>query len=324
MKKFLGKMILFLLPVVLYLAAFVMLEPINYFGLSLVGASISTEPLVGMRRAMRGGIKNILLGDSRTSHFDVDYLEQVTGIRYCNQDFGGASLKEEIDLFWWTAKYNDLENVILQTSFWTMNKGYAADRIPALVPVAENPLQYLFTWDYHMRAWKHAEELLLGSRNTSYVYTAGEQAENLRYYAQEVIYPGAEHYEINFENIEALQEIAVYCRENDITFTVIFPPMDTSIWELVIEPLDLFDEMTTYKAAISEFAVVYDMEYPEMDAYTSLDYADGFHMIGMQDGIDYKASNFKQRYSALADYLDQMYNGKTEHMKIWRNGIVTE
>ena len=322
MKRFCKKIVILLLPLVLYYAAFIMMDPFNYFDLSFKETFLSsTEPLPKMRQVMRGNIQNVLLGDSRTSHFDTDYLYEITGDQYYNLGFGGASLKEEIDLFWWAAKYNKLEKVVLQTGFWTVNKGYAGDRIPSLQSVAENPIRILLNWSCHKASWKHLKTIYSKSGGPL-VYTDEERAENLRYYAEEIIYPVAAKYETDWDDIEALRDIGQYCEENGITFIVIFPPLDQSIWDIVITPLGLYEEMELAKKTISEFAVVYDMEYPEMDAYSQGDYVDGFHMNGMQDGVDYGADDFVEKYPALTDYLDQMYNGKTEHMHIWRDGKI--
>ena len=59
-----------------------------------------------------------------------------------------------------------------------------------------------------------------------------------------------------------------------------------------------------------------------MDAYESSDYADGFHMMGMQNGVDYTDPAFESEYPALADYLKGMYSFTSEHMRVWRDGQV--
>lgn len=322
MKKYIQKMFLIMLPVILWCILFVAFEPYNYWGLLQTDRTSTTSmPLARMRKAMRDGYENILLGDSRTSHFHPGYIEKATGIAYCNLGFGGATLQEEIDLFWWAAERQPVKKVMLQTGFWTINESYNLDRINALKDIADNPMRFISTMNYHTEALKQMKEWLKNAPDIPPVYTDEERAENKRYYAEKIIYPGVKDFRIDWDRIAQLKEIAEYCSENDIEFVVILPPLDSSIWDLVIAPLGLEKQMNEYKQAISQFAVVYDMEYPEMDAYPSAVFDDGFHLTGLQE-LDCSSPDTAEKYPAIVDYVDQMYNGKTDHMHIWQDGHI--
>ena len=110
-------MLILLIPVIIYMALFIVFEPYEYFSKRVDGReNITTSPLQAMRAAMAGEVKDLLLGDSRTAHFDTRYLNSVTGKNYFNLAFGGASMEEAIELFYWADRYNDLESVSLQIS----------------------------------------------------------------------------------------------------------------------------------------------------------------------------------------------------------------
>ena len=322
-KKFVKKVLILFIPVIVYMAMFIAFEPYEYFGRRVDGReNITTSPLQAMRAAMRGDVKDLLLGDSRTAHFDTRYLDSVTGKNYFNLAFGGASMEESIELFYWADRYNDLDSVSIQISFYTINQKYNLNRIPDMEDYCTDPLRFMFTWDYHADTWKELYNRIRGIKDLAPMYTDEEREENFRVYALESIYPMTEGYGINYDMIEKLRDMAEYCEGKGIQLNVIMAPMDRSLWEYVVKPLDLYDEMDEYKRLISEFAVIYDMEYEEMDAYVTSDYADGFHMMGMQNGVDYTSPSFETDYPALADYLKGMYSFSSDHMRIWKNGKV--
>ena len=72
---------------------------------------------------------NLIIGDSRLAHFDMDLVDSLTGQSWQNLAFGGASLKECVDL----ANYvldsgNQVDRILFELSFYTLNSSYNTDR----------------------------------------------------------------------------------------------------------------------------------------------------------------------------------------------------
>ena len=95
-KSILKKLALLLIPVYLWFAFFVAFEPNNYFGLK--SGTSSSQPVARVRAYEQEPGTRLMIGDSRLAHFDLDLVEELTGTRWQNLAFGGASLKESIDL----------------------------------------------------------------------------------------------------------------------------------------------------------------------------------------------------------------------------------
>ena len=163
MRKLLGRLCLFLLPVALYLALFVAFEPYNYFGLR-AGATDTNQPIYRVRSYLQQPENVIFLGDSRMAHLDMELAGEILGTPCSNLAFGGASEQEMIDLFWFAAEENpNLERVYLEVSFYTMNRYYDKDRAGNIRTVAENPLAYMLNLSYNLEMLANLKNTLTGT-----------------------------------------------------------------------------------------------------------------------------------------------------------------
>ena len=96
MKHIIKKLALLFVPVYLWFAFFVAFEPNNYFGIKKTASS--SQPVARVRAYEQSPGTNLIIGDSRLAHFDMDLVDSLTGQSWQNLAFGGASLKECVDL----------------------------------------------------------------------------------------------------------------------------------------------------------------------------------------------------------------------------------
>ena len=96
MKNILKKLALLMIPVLLWFTFFVAFEPNNYFGLK--ASASSSQPVARVRAYQQEPGTNLILGDSRLAHFDMALVDELSGRNWQNLAFGGASLKETLDL----------------------------------------------------------------------------------------------------------------------------------------------------------------------------------------------------------------------------------
>lgn len=146
-----------------FFAAF---EPNNYFGLKASATSSQPVARVPGPTSQEPGT-NLILGDSRLAHFDMARVEQVSGKAWQNLAFGGASLKETLDL----ADYvldsgNQVDSLLVEVSFYTLNAGYNTDRFQALEETLNNPLAYCLNLEYNVNALTVAMDTLKGTPDT--------------------------------------------------------------------------------------------------------------------------------------------------------------
>lgn len=162
MKKIWLKLLCLALPFLLYFGAFLYFEPYDYFGLK-GGAQNEDSVITRVRGYLNDPQDSILLGDSRMAHFDLDLVAQVTGRPWSNLAFGGASMNESIDLFYLAAQRNpDLKECVFEVSFYTLRQGDARNRMQAIETVVENPLAYLFNFNYNADMLNNALLILSG------------------------------------------------------------------------------------------------------------------------------------------------------------------
>ncbi len=163
MKKFFAKLALAFLPVVAYLCFFVAFEPNNYFGLHPVSENTSSI-ISKLRTFQRTGGTAIILGDSRLAQFDPAIVEDAAGESFINLAFGGASLEESIDLFYYAVGENpEINRVVLGLSFYTLNTNYgSASRTATIKTQLQNPLAYIFNLEYNINTMQNFVYILQG------------------------------------------------------------------------------------------------------------------------------------------------------------------
>lgn len=290
--KFFGKLALALLPVAAWLCFFIAFEPNDYFGLR--GEGSLNAPVSRIRAYENDMTNNVILGDSRMAHFDMELVEEVSDEAWSNVSYGGASLDESIDEFYYLYELNpDIQNVVFGVSFYTLNNNYrTVNRMATVKTQLENPAAYLFNLEYNINALTvFKDEVLLGLPDVEetaehtpdeYVDENGEALpfrSDLIDYAENSLAPVCENYAVNEAALERLLELAAFCEEHGVNFTVVFPPMDESVRVLVAQPNGIDDTMADVLARLADAGVrVLDYEWENDPGYPDTAYYDGFHL----------------------------------------------
>lgn len=290
--KFFGKLALALLPVAAWLCFFIAFEPNDYFGLR--GEGSLNAPVSRIRAYENDMTDNVILGDSRMAHFDMELVEEVSGEAWSNVSYGGASLDESIDEFYYLYELNpDIQNVVFGVSFYTLNNNYrTVNRMATVKTQLENPAAYLFNLEYNINALTvFKDEVLLGLPDVEETaeHTPDEYVDenggalpfrsDLIDYAENSLAPVCENYAVNEAALERLLELAAFCEEHGVNFTVVFPPMDESVRVLVAQPNGIDDTMADVLARLADAGVrVLDYEWENDPGYPDTAYYDGFHL----------------------------------------------
>lgn len=290
--KFFGKLALALLPVAAWLCFFIAFEPNDYFGLR--GEGSLNAPVSRIRAYENDMTDNVILGDSRMAHFDMELVEEVSGEAWSNVSYGGASLDESIDEFYYLYELNpDIQNVVFGVSFYTLNNNYrTVNRMATVKTQLENPAAYLFNLEYNINALTvFKDEVLLGLPDVEETaeHTPDEYVDenggalpfrsDLIDYAENSLAPVCENYAVNEAALERLLELAAFCEEHGVNFTVVFPPMDESVRVLVAQPNGIDGTMAGVLARLADAGVrVLDYEWENDPGYPDTAYYDGFHL----------------------------------------------
>ena len=313
MKHILRRAAPLFLPVLVWLAFFIAFEPNNYFGLK--PATSSTQPVARVREYQADPGRNLILGDSRLAHIDMDQAARVSGRQWQNLAFGGASLKETLDL----ADYildsgNPVDELVLSVSFYTLNQNYNTDRFQQLETTLENPVAYCLNLEYNVNALTVFLDTVRGTPDAvetgewgpaDYVGDDGETLPvhyKLYVYPQSLI-PRCLDWSLS-DQFDRIARLAQRCRQQGVTLTVVLPPMADNVLTEVCEPYGIDTAMEQQVLPqLKDWAGEYgfrllDYEWedrPDFDNDTQ--FYDGFHLDevhGLPQWVEMLFSQLKQ------------------------------
>lgn len=290
MNKFFGKIFLASIPFLVYIALFVKYEPYNYWGIKPEKSGNWATPLARVREFMRHPSENIILGDSRMNHFDLDSVEEQTGVKYANLSTGGQAYNLSLQLYEWAKSKTNIQSLIVDASFYQIRKGNMSPSAEPVFLIAEEPLTYFVTRDYVIEAFdlcyndikkyfgKDVDDI-----KTDTEMSDGKYRGDLIHYATQNIYPGCQNYSIGEEQMEYITQIVDDVKEQGGKVIIVIPPIQESIWDYVIRPLELEADMAKYKEILIQHATLYDGEWISEFSMNQDIYADGFHFL-LEDG----------------------------------------
>ena len=255
MKNILKKSALLAIPVVVWFAFFVAFEPNNYFGLK--ASASSSQPVARVRAYQQAPGTNLILGDSRLAHFDMELVDSLSGQNWQNLAFGGASLKETLDL----ADYvldsgHEVDTLLVEVSFYTLNAGYNTDRFATLEKTLENPLAYCLNLEYNVNALTVAMDSLRGTPDTieSGDWTAEDHLADdgtvlplhrKLYDYTATITPRCKNWALNTDQFERLHTLAERCQAEGVRLIVVLPPMADNVRTEVCDVFGITAAMQT-------------------------------------------------------------------------------
>ncbi|MEA4911439.1 MAG: hypothetical protein VB092_02350 [Oscillospiraceae bacterium] len=300
MFRFFKKFALFCVPFVLALAFFAAFEPYDYW--LLRGECLyMCRSLNSVRRLQTGECENIILGNSLMANLNESYIEDVSDIDYDNLAYGGATMDEIVDQFWYAAQHNDLQRVVIGLNFYIMNSNYRSGRWAGIQSDGEHPLDFIGDFGYWTEAFDNArtkaqnlaadalgrEELYLHVDDPSSLQQdtqpdmtrdADGDRENIKTYAG-IIFDQTEGYDAGGRYVDDLVEIAAYCSDNGIELTFVMMNCHKLIWEKVVYPRQLDGYINYYKRALKSCANVIDFEFDNDYSRNDAIFLDGFHMV---------------------------------------------
>lgn len=300
MKHILKCLALLLAPILAYFCLFAAFDPNNYFGLH--ATTNSQAPISRLQEFQRQPGERLILGDSRYAHFDMAQVQQVSGEDWQNLAFGGASLRECIDLLNWVLDSGHIpQQVVFGLSFYTINDSYDTDRMSNLEQTLSNPMAYLFNLEYNVNMLTNIQQIVTGQTDADetgdWVYPQDYTAQDGTVYPVHTLlaeYPQAlatkcRSWQVNQEQLDRLYEAAARCQQLGVELTIVLAPMadnvKTEICDVYGQPQSITQQMEQtvlpqlhQQAAQLGFAVL-DYEWdnrPAMEDDTQ--FFDGFHL----------------------------------------------
>lgn len=231
LKLLIRKLALFFLPFVLFGTVIAFIDPYGLVGGPTPFPSSDKEsislplnyPMWKMVAFRRKPVSNILLGDSRMMSVDPEVIEEVSGQEFFNFAYGGGSLREAIDTFWFAAGRTRLDKACFGINLNNYSSYDNKDRVTEVSAILDNPLLYLVNLNVLDASWK-----LVWSRVSGNPVRIGRPPESReqfwRHQIDVVTREMLTNYRYPTEYHGKLMEIRDYCLEEGIALSfLVFP-----------------------------------------------------------------------------------------------------
>ena len=284
LRRFVRRGLLFCVPFVLYAAFIVAVDPFEYFDVShlvdshykqLTAAKLH-YPLWRTIHFRRDPKPNIVLGDSRMDQMKAPDIEAVSGEPWFNFAYGGGTVPELVETFWFATRTTKLERVTIGLSLVNMNAFQNKDRFPESQSMLANPLLYAIN-RVVLRA------AVLGARSQLTGQEFRPEQPNMdretfwRFQLGEAIATHYGRYRYSEEYLDKLREIARHCAENGIELTFVIPPTNVENQAKVAE-FGLTETAATFDRDIHALGKVIDFDFPNDFTRDRDNFADPVHL----------------------------------------------
>jgi hypothetical protein len=277
--------LVFGLPFCLYALFILLADPFDFLGASRaipddvkLQTSFQLNPcLWKMNEFRRAPRENVLLGDSRMMSLHSERIKELTGADFYNFAYGGASLREIIDTFWFAAGRVPLRRVYVGLNLTVYNDYNYTDRTKTYTTIERDPALYFVNrtvlesalYGTYSRLTK--TDLKLGTPTLDREAFWRDQLEhgNAGYY-RSYVYPARYKKE--------LEKVAAYCREHGVELAFVIFPSQVEAQRLIADyRLEAANE--AFRRDLAALAPVYDFDYENDITANKENYSDPNHFV---------------------------------------------
>lgn len=236
MKRFIINSLIFLVPFCLYCLWIILIDPFNYLNRSGLisdeqkeAVVMDIEPHLYKMIAFRNAPNNNwVIGDSRTNGL----YEVMNHENWSNLAYGGASLKEMIQSFWWATSIHQPDTVLMGINLSLYNKYNKRFWVEETISRKSN----FFSYAFNNYTFKAAYSLVMaGEQAGDSAPEADDSADKIYFWEQKLKGVDKFYGKMAYpdEYFSQLKEISVYCKKNDIKLIFWIPPLHQDYQELV-------------------------------------------------------------------------------------------
>lgn len=292
LRLFWKRTLFFLSPIIVIIGVIVLADPYNYYrATSFIPQEVKLAtsykfhyPLWKTIGYERSPIENILLGDSRTDALGTVSVEQVTGEKWYNFAYGGATVPEIVETFWYANSLIKLKKVYIGLNFNQMNRYKRMNRVAEARKIMEQPLQYPFNktvlkaFVYNIYYAITGDDPKIGvpdmPPDSFWAFQLKSSAEN--YYAA---------FRYGEEFMDDLREIAAYSKEHGIELVIFIPPTHTDLQQRIAD-FGLSGENRRWIDELQSFARVINLDVPDEFTLDRNNFKDPFHTKDPQEVVN--------------------------------------
>ncbi|WP_299797914.1 hypothetical protein [uncultured Maribacter sp.] len=226
MKKFILNCIYFIIPFIVYVIIVLIINPYNYENFQCVQLphkekiAKSVEPhLFKIIDFENNPTSNILLGDSRSNSLALE----IKSTKWSNLAYGGGSLKEVIETFWWAKDIVKLDTVLVGINLNLYNKYNKRFWVEETLELKKNIFSYAFSRHTSKATFLNIKSMFI-EEEISLHKTKMSKDKFWRYQLNVTGPKFYTHFAYPTEYYRDLKEISQYCIKNDIKLIFWVPP----------------------------------------------------------------------------------------------------
>jgi len=284
MKQFIGKLMGFSIPFILWLVIVAFVDPYNYINrktskvIDPLKKDISFELNFALYELLEYKYEpnqSIILGDSRARLLRSKMLNKYSERSFSNLAYSGGSINEIVKTFWLVANEQKLNDVYIGLNFDLYNKYNQMDRVTEAESIMKNFFSYAFS-TYSFKA----TFLILKSVITGHKVTLGRPKTSKEIFWKHQLNVSAKKYYSKYkypsEYYNELRKISKYCNTNNINLVFFIPPTHTDL-QYKVKEYHLQDQETKFKNDLMTLGDLYDFNYPSNLTVNKNNFIDPYH-----------------------------------------------
>jgi hypothetical protein len=285
MKNFLIRLLIYVIPLPLFLCCILIIDPFNYFDISHFitdgtkhNISRKLNPqLWKMLEYKHLRTNSIILGDSRSDLIDTEHIRQLSGKDVYNFSYGGGTLLDMIETFWYADGLTDLKEVYIGINFNLYNDFEKNNNVAQAKSISRNFFSYSFSKVVFKTALESikkqyfVKDLQIGIPEMDFEGFWKYQLDvNAKRFYQKYLYP--EDY------FRMLKEISDYCDKNHINLILFIPPNHAE-WQQRKFDFGLTQEHALFLKDMSELGKVYNFDIVNEFTSNKVNFRDPVHPV---------------------------------------------
>lgn len=282
MIKYLKKSFFFIIPFIIYLVVIIIVDPYNYFNIShAISNDIKTEisdkvepHLFRIINYQNSPKRNIVLGDSRADNL----FEHFDAHDWANLSYGGGSIKEIVQTFWWVANEYPLDTVFIGINLNLYNKYNKRFWVEETLERKKNFASYGFN-SYTLKSTFYIVKSLITGKEIILDKPSMTKEEFWEYQLNESAHKFYSKFSYPTNYAEELKTISDYCHSNHIQLIFWIPPTYIDFQkrkeDYQLEKID-----STFVNDLSNFGLLYNDDVDSELTRAKENFEDPMHFDG--------------------------------------------
>lgn len=290
LKRYIVKGIYFLIPVYLYIALIIIVDPYEFIDIfhvikpeakvNVIRRNDATSPRGSMLWKMihfeRQPRKHIIIGDSQSTLISESLVKKLSGKDFFNYSVPGSSYETIFETFWHVTEKVELESVYFQLGFMNFNVNRSYNLFHFGQDYIDKPYLYftnkeIFYDCYYNLYYAITKDSSLIESSAEYVnFDLQDEIskKSLRLFFNNYKYPDYFQSE--------LERITHYCKNNNIEIKFIIFPVYKGVHEYLAKK-NLEETNTKFKDFIKSLSYTYDLETSSEISENRNNFGDYFH-----------------------------------------------